>query len=142
MGAGNLYCQIYLDCEKSQEELQKLVAHLVDGVPGRWKKEVKTTFGDVSLISNDDYKTPKEKRSKLLEDAFLYWRYYLEIEPLPAISRETYVKKISRVLRGLGRLGIGAVAACDFEEELPGAEKRNSDRPDGTARAASSAGQL
>lgn len=74
MGAGNLYCQIYLDCEKSQEELQKLVAHLADGVPGRWKKEVKTTFGDVSLISNDDYKTPNEKRSELPEDAFLYWR--------------------------------------------------------------------
>ncbi len=52
-------------------------------------------------------------------DGFLCYRHIIDVDPLGEISREDYVVAVGKLLEQLWAANFGAVAACDFEEELP-----------------------
>ena len=52
-------------------------------------------------------------------DGFLYYRYYLDIDAVPGQQRVAQVALVEQILECLWEHGYAAVAACDFEDELP-----------------------
>ena len=71
----------------------------------------------MDLVVNEDF---NEKRTKQDRDRFLFYRYYLEIEPIESVRRERYVESVGRLLERLWQSGGKAVAAvtsrANFQE--------------------------
>ncbi|AFZ11620.1 hypothetical protein Cri9333_0687 [Crinalium epipsammum PCC 9333] len=110
----SLYCKLYVDCDVNRNELVGLIAKSTSGKIERGS--VSTPKGEIDVINNDDF--DNNKRSKL-PDGFLYYRFYLDIERTEGTERGLYIESISRLLEDFWLLSYKAVAACDFEEELP-----------------------
>jgi hypothetical protein len=110
----NLYCKVFLDCDINQERLIQLMATLIDG-----RIESKTVSNDhceIDIKKNEDF---HEIQRHDYPDGFLYYLYYLDIEPCEEVTFSSYLDIITNLLEQLWSKGYQAVAACDFEEELP-----------------------
>lgn len=110
----NLYCKIYINSSLDIEELYKCINCVVQGQlePIR---TVKTNWGDIDLKKNSDF---EPKRLIKSPDDFIFWRYYLDIEPQKGVEQATYINQITRLIKELALKNIKAVAACDFEDIL------------------------
>lgn len=109
----DLYCKVFLDTNLSYEEIFSMVEKYVAG-----KKEslnyIIADWCEISIQRNKEYNVEQY----LLDiDDFVYWKYYLDIEPME-IEEEEYIKKIFDLLKYLKIYCRGVIAACDFEEEL------------------------
>ena len=71
---------------------------------------------EIDLRENDE---ADKGRVGEYPDGFLFYSNWLEIYPAPKTSQETRVNLISAVLGVLWARGLAAVAACDYEAELP-----------------------
>lgn len=109
----DLYCKVFVDTDIDYEKLFALLINYVDG-----KKEavsyIVTEWCDISVQKNKEYNV-----EQYLLDAtdFLYWKYYLDIEP-HNIDKSQYIKNIANLLRCLGGCCKGVIIACDFEDEI------------------------
>lgn len=109
----NLYCKVFVDTNLNYEEIFSRVMDYVGG-----KKEsfsyIVTDWCDMSIQKNKEY-----NKEQYLQDTdnFLYWKYYLDIEPIET-DEDTYIKRIQYLLKYLKEYCNGVVAACDFEDEL------------------------
>lgn len=116
MAGGTLYCKLFIDYEGERSSVENLIASALDGQIHGFG-EITTQTLDVSVRKNDDH-NPVLKTNPT--DGSLFYRYYLEIEPCDdGVSPTTYIRDIGNLLCGLWSQGVGAVAACDFENELP-----------------------
>jgi hypothetical protein len=110
----DLYCKIYVDTEMSKELFLDFIAKTING-----EIELRTVCGsffEVDVVNNQDAE-PLQAISR--DDGFLFYPYYLDVEPFENINREDYVASIAMLLKALWDSGAKAVAACDFEDELP-----------------------
>jgi hypothetical protein len=110
----NLYCKIFLDCDISQDQLIKLIAILIDG-----QIEFKTVSNDhceIDIEKNEDF---HDIQRHDYPDGFLHYSYYLDIEPYEEVIFSSYLAVITNLLEQIWSKGYQAVAACDFEENLP-----------------------
>ena len=74
---------------------------------------------------NDTY----ERQAINLPDGFLYYRYFLDIDPVQDVDEADYVASVATLLTQLWQSEYKAVAACDFEDRLPRKGGYNPDRP-------------
>lgn len=111
----SLYCTVYVDSSHpTTDQLAQCIGGFCEG---------RISFGDnisaigarISVMKNDEY-DPKRAKG---EDGFLYFRYYLEVEPTDDESRDSFIKFLSNLLQFLWSRHFDAVAACSFEGELP-----------------------
>ena len=113
----NLYCKMFIDTDLIYEELFALVLKLIDG-----KKQaityISTQWCDISVQRNREYDA---ERNLLDPNNFLYWKYYLDIEPND-IEEDIYIKRVSNLLGYMKEHCNGAIVACDFEDELTNLE--------------------
>jgi hypothetical protein len=109
----DLYCKIFVETRHDRPWLLETIASILGGEHDRWT--VHSEFCDVTAVVNDDADSTRFSKS---EDGFLFSSYYLDIDA-PRGSRAQYVGTIGTLLLGLWDAGCAAVAACDFEEELP-----------------------
>ena len=58
-------------------------------------------------------------RAQDFPDGFLFFHYALEVYPAPGVPREERVKLTAKLLQALWSRGFAAIAACDYEDELP-----------------------
>jgi len=110
----DLYCKIYVDTDMSKNQFLDFIAKTINGYI-----ELRTVFHpffEIDVVNNQDA-SPLQAISYV--DVFLYYPYYLDIEPLDNIKREAYIASIAMLLMTLWDIGSKAVAACDFENELP-----------------------
>ena len=89
----DLYCKVFVDTDMDYEKLFALLISCIDG-----KKEavnyVITEWCDISVQKNKEYNV----RQYLLDSTdFLYWRYYLEIDPLN-IDEKQYIRSVAMLL--------------------------------------------
>ena len=115
----DLYCKMFFDFKEESADADKLVARLANGVIKHSWGLIDTQNAELDVRRNDDYKTPKESRSNDPADAFLFWKYYIDIEPKEGTTRQAYITVVGKLLLDLWAQGINAVAACSFEDELP-----------------------
>lgn len=109
----DLYCKVFIDTNLSYEELFSRIMNYVGG-----KKEsfsyVVADWCDMFIQKNKEYNI---EQYILDSTDFLYWKYYLDIEP-QNIDECQYIKKITDLLSYLREYCKGVVISCDFEDEV------------------------
>lgn len=104
-------CMIYVDAEEVENVLRLLCASL----SAASESSGKVTFSGVLLYgAHNDYEADGAESKD-----FTQWPSVLECEPLEGTPLEGEVHALSAVLRTLWDSGFRAVAACDFEDQLP-----------------------
>ncbi|MCG8362981.1 MAG: hypothetical protein MJA27_06560 [Pseudanabaenales cyanobacterium] len=113
-----LYCKTYVKTELSKQELLDRIANIVDGQVNI--RTIEAEIMAIDLVENEDYDAEKLNET----DGFIYYPFYLEIDPVikPSLSRQSYISGISHLLEGLWNELEDAVAACEFEDQLPSKE--------------------
>jgi hypothetical protein len=110
----DLYCKVFIDAGCEHEELVQRLAGLIGGTTdGRW---ISTAWGNFHVVRNVAF---DDDRRDAEQDGFLYFRYFLDIEPSAEVDQNGYITQIGTLLASLWHSGIPAVAACDFEDKLP-----------------------
>ena len=109
----NLYCKIYLDTRLEIEELYLLINELLAGElePIR---TIKTAWCEMDLRRNSEFDL---KRLEKNSEDFIFWKYYLDVEPMDTDEKE-YIKGISDLIIKLKGKEVKAVPSCGFEEAL------------------------
>ena len=111
----NDFCKLYVDCDLPKSELVEAVR--VDTAGERESRaSVLTSTWVMDIEDNDDF---DEERKSISPDGFLYFRYHFDVEPVPGVSKATYVESLSSLLVSMSRRGFSVVPACDFEDLLP-----------------------
>jgi hypothetical protein len=109
------YCKIYLDVALAKDEVVRLVREITGG-ESEGRASVRTSTGVIDVEDNNDFDHEMRRDPAT---GFLYFRYYLDVEPLRGVGHLSYVEFLSHLLRGLRREAAKVVPACDFEHELP-----------------------
>jgi len=109
----DLSCKIYIFASLSRQSLLELLAEITQG--NLSAGTVETSWGLLDVLRNSD--TDLSKVSN--EDGFLYYPYFAEVEAASDATRTVLTKAIGGLLEALWAKSIKAVAACDFEDELP-----------------------
>lgn len=114
--SASLYCKIFLDTRAniSRQDVAALVARILGGAVERFT--VAAGRSEVDVRDNTDF-TPARRSDPA--DGFLYFRYYLDVEAMPGQLRAAQLHLVAQLLTGLWAEGFVAVAASDYEEELP-----------------------
>lgn len=115
MHYNNLFCKVFVDCELDKARLSEFIISKLEGRVDAW--EIFTNSSVMSICINKD---SNKKMSNDPVDGFLFYPYYLEIEPVNGVDQRDYISNITRLLQSLWEAGFCAVSACDFEDELPG----------------------
>jgi len=108
----DLFCKIFVMTEWDRNALLKFLAEHFDAELERCS--VEAPWGTVDVIRNDDVDITRVEE----EGGFLYFPYLIETEPDCGFERQEFVQGISSLLKELRKEGLGAVVACDFEDEL------------------------
>lgn len=110
----DLFCKVYVDVAMERPELVNLIEQVSQGDLDAYT--ITTPSCEIDVMKNDDF-DPQLRLQ--FPDGFLHFRYYLDVFPKATIESEIYILEISRLLQDLWSKGIPAVAASDFEDELP-----------------------
>ena len=111
-----LYCLLYIDVEfhkHARGEVGDLIIKLTGGKKNPHGGYL-TDFSHIHVSFNDGY----SKWRKIFRGNFLYFKFFLEIDPLPELPRDKYILGIKNLIEQFKDMGVRAVAACDFEDEL------------------------
>jgi len=109
------YCKVYLDTHVPKSDVIRLIRSILTG-ESESRATIHTSSCVIDIEENDEF---DEVMRAGANDGFLYYRYFLDIEPVEGVGRERYLQVLSGLLRGLRDKGCKAIPACDFEDELP-----------------------
>jgi len=110
----DLFTKIFLDTDKEKTSVVETVSKIVEGsVTG---STIVTEQAEIYIFNNGDFSEEKRNQES---DEFLYYKYYLDIEPMEDVKEKVYIGEISKLLTELWDSGFKAIASCDFEDELP-----------------------
>jgi hypothetical protein len=110
----DLFTKIFLDTDKEKTSVVETVSKIVEGsVTG---STIVTEQAEIYIFNNGDFSEEKRNQGS---DEFLYYKYYLDIEPMEDVKEKVYIGEISKLLTELWDSGFKAIASCDFEDELP-----------------------
>ncbi|MEU0373319.1 hypothetical protein ABZ070_24235 [Streptomyces sp. NPDC006283] len=109
-------CAIYVDAQNRSDLVDRLASVAHGGeAPGVLR------VGPMHLaVAHNDYATARAAGSG---SGFLQWEFVVECEASPGAGGVEVVAAVTVVLETLWRAGYRAVAACDFEDELPAGSK-------------------
>lgn len=108
MVINNLYCQLFVKFDGGIEKLIKLILEVTGGKLKLYS--IDSAVLEIDVVENDEFVQGSED--------FLYWKFYLEIEPKINEEQDMYVDSVCHLVLNFKKLGIAAVAACDFEDEI------------------------
>ena len=110
----DLWCEIFLD---TNVEVLDLILLLLPNWIKKYHWKVETDLLSIYITKNDEY---NEKLKDNSSEWFLYFKYYLEIEPINEnLDKEKYIEEIWKLLEWFWKNGCKAVAVCDFDYKLP-----------------------
>ncbi|MBV7297296.1 hypothetical protein [Enterovibrio paralichthyis] len=107
------YTKIFVD---AKIELTDLIEHVREVVGGILSIDtVLTNSLELDVKRND-----LGLSSSYSGDEFLTYRYTVEVVSVIDIELGEYLEEVSKIMISLSELGFSVVAACDWEEQLPG----------------------
>ena len=109
-----LYCKLFVDVDTTAKDIADDIAQLLGGTVHM--DSVETESGFVDVEDNDDF---DEQVPCSSDDEFLYYRFYLDIDPSHNQGHKGAVALVSKLLEHFWSSGYPAVAACGYEDELP-----------------------
>lgn len=110
----DLFTKIYVDSDVDKEMLLDTVSNIVTGTISG--SSILTMQAEIFIFNNGDFDEDKRNQGN---DGFLYYKYYLEIEPTEDVDDRNYILEISNLLTKLWDADFKAIASCDFEDLLP-----------------------
>lgn len=110
----DLFTKIFVDSDVDKVMLLDTVSNIVMGTISG--SSILTKQAEIFIFNNGDFDEEKRNQGN---DGFLYYKYYLEIEPTEDVSDRNYVLEISNLLTKLWDADFKAIASCDFEDLLP-----------------------
>lgn len=118
----DLYTKIFLDTNEGKQNVIDCLAVIINGsVEGA---SVESNYLDIYVSKNEDFSDSRRHT----QDGFLFYKYYLDIEPKAGVKDNEFISSIANLLEELWKEDIKAVAACDFEDLLPQKGGYNPDR--------------
>lgn len=109
----SLFCKIFVLAAAERDVITRHIASHLGGQ--RDGNSVVCDWGVVDVLKNDDADCARASGA----DGFLHFPYLIETEPDAGFERDRFVGRIGSLLESLWSNCYGAVAACDFEHELP-----------------------
>jgi hypothetical protein len=110
----DLYASVYVQSQLGKSELLRLISETLGG---QYDKNSMTTFQmDIYVDENEQY---DQEKIKQFPGGFVYFRYILDVDQSDVGEDRIYLEQLSQVLVFLWSIDTPAVAACDFEEQLP-----------------------
>ena len=112
----DLYCKIFIDTDLIYEELFTLLLEFLDGK--KYSLDgICNQWCDISVRRNKEF---SDEQYLLNPKDFIFWRYYLDVEPVDSnnVEESIYIENISNLLKYIKRHCNDAIAACDFEDEF------------------------
>ncbi len=113
MSLDDKWCIVYVDAIVTDEQLAKNIAEVLGGAYER--QCVSAGAIELDIESNEDFDAVKRL---VKPDGFLHFRYRVEID-YPSSRLSEVRDAVSKLLASFWVKKIPAVAACDFEEDLP-----------------------
>ena len=112
-----LDCTIYVEPDISIGELSQFVAdHLGGSCSGpEFGKTIAAPGCDIEVRRNPDHQDVAQGA----KDGFLFFRNILEFYPSAEPQHSGMINLVGKILTSLWSRGWAAVAACDYEAELP-----------------------
>ena len=125
-----MICVIYTDTAEAQSGLVDAVARLLPGrrdpqtyysviVPRTQSRSGDQSAGSYILVDVHKYRDFNAELRSEFPSGFLYFRYRVEVYTDTNKVDAELKHVVERILDFLWSTGCPAVAACDFEEELP-----------------------
>jgi hypothetical protein len=108
------YTRLFVDTRMSHDELLSSVASLLGGSVRRWTAAASSVEADVRP-------NPDADATKLRSNPkdFIAFPFTIEVVTEQAAFEE-YLANVATLMNGLHTGGASVVAACDWEDELPG----------------------
>ena len=105
------YCRILVE-GITVDDTQLLLSNLFEGTFERRT----LTVGDMEI---EVRRNPDGQNDEVPSNDFVQWPVQIETEPMTSHGETSAVETVSRILEALWGAHARAVAACDFEDELP-----------------------
>jgi hypothetical protein len=111
-------CKIYVETDLPPQKLGKRLAALLSGTvsDSPASSTVHTPLAELDIRKNSD---ADSLLARGFPDGFLFFSQVVEIYPAPKADRELRVALVAGILRHFWSQGFPAVAACDYEDNLP-----------------------
>ena len=107
------FCKMYVNGSVRLTELLDHIQSHTAGIRGAY--HVDCEWGLIDAGENDEYQPSKVTAS----DGFLYYRFILDIECVPAVSDTSqFVTGLAGLVKYLKARGFSVVPACAFEDQL------------------------
>ena len=110
------FCKISVDGAIPKGKLASHIAESTGGELDDAAASITTKWATIDVVRNSDYDS---SRISEWPDGFLFFAYLVEIHIEPRADVGTYRRNVGTLLDALWDRGLRAVAACDFEEQLP-----------------------
>jgi hypothetical protein len=101
------FCKIFVEAAEPQDVAERLAA-LLDARRERYTLDLPEAIVDI-----------RKNRDADMTDDFIGWPVTVEVDAHPDAANATVVSLTSRIVTALWEAGTAAVAACDYEDELP-----------------------
>jgi hypothetical protein len=109
----NLYCQVFVKTKKSEIELINIINDFLKGEIQ--SRNIDSRHVSLSVIKNKstDFNCTNDPL-----DGFLYYPFYLEIEPSESIALDEYIHTVKELITFLRGKGFTIIPSCSFENKL------------------------
>ena len=108
----NGYCKLFIDSDLRKSEIVDIIRrHTKGSAVADYVDSARSTF---DVRDNDEHSFLKVNGN----DGFLYYRFYVDVEPTHPENLDAYVAELRTLMSTLRALGAKVVPACDFEERL------------------------
>lgn len=108
----NMYSKIYIDFSGGKEELIRDIKHIINGTH-YGIRSVKSNVFDIDINVNKEH-----KKREFKDDDFIYFKYYLDVEPLEGIDSDMYLFEMKKFLVELRIRFIEVTISSDFESVI------------------------
>jgi hypothetical protein len=109
----DLYCKIFVNGAPTREDLLQLVARTVGGTI---EFHTAIAAGAEIYVAHNDEDDALRARDP---DGFVFYPHYLDVTAEPGQTPSAQITLVATLLEAFWAAKLDAVAACDFEEELP-----------------------
>jgi len=110
----NTYCKVFINTDLDEASLLSIISQLINGKINNINT-ITSRYIDLDVISNDEF---NEKNTSLPKSGFLFYRYFLDVEPIAGTKYENYLSSLKILINGLRKRGFKVIPSCDFEDEL------------------------
>lgn len=110
----DLYCKVYIDTDDSFTDLFERVLSYTKGEKDAITY-INSEWCEISVRRNREF---DQNNSRMDVSDFVFWKFFLDIEPANNIGETVYIYNISRLVEFLKGIYGNVVIACDFEDEI------------------------